>query len=510
MDLLVRKTTNRRGLWCGLISKAAPRVVGGSTNWNSTLYIASWKRGVHSDVVRHHMDCMRRYPPEFLDIQPLPEKGTKKKKEELKSAAEGFEAVVGIPASTTLDIIRYAKTQRESNQWKKLLLTWKEIRRGRDVFLKGLGSFDIMEIYERNVSARRTNWSFDILNLLKAKSLRKAYTERMKEYPDKDNRGVASASIEKTSIFEVRSSLARSMAVNVHELITNASPQELKEISFCDQEPPFPPFIEYERVTFRRHESFSRMVNHSFLRKCLYTGATSDDERYDGRSYQSRPFWLVGVHELQALGHFSQVPTYPFLIKLLSKEESCPQRQHLTQHHRFWNNPDNAGSLDEIERASRGGDEGWPQDWMSMEPRQILNIMREHHRIQGLGSDVQYSYLDYLPDSGQLKVLRSAHEIANAGDRLRNCAQMYTSDVERMKRVLVLLEDQNGKAVALGSYSLKDNWGQMGWEQIFEISNRRPSQATIDLYQEYSRILRGWHQESFLPDLRQAEARDLQ
>jgi len=64
----------------------------------------------------------------------------------------------------------------------------------------------------------------------------------------------------------------------------------------------------------------------------------------------------------------------------------------------------------------------------------------------------------------------------------------------------VLLEDDNGKAIALGSHPLKGAWPREGWTQIREACNRRPSEQTIDKYNEYSRTLRAWHRRTFVPE----------
>ena len=101
---------------------------------------------------------------------------------------------------------------------------------------------------------------------------------------------------------------------------------------------------------------------------------------------------------------------------LLALNEEEPRRQHLIRYQHWWNDPDHAGSLDELWpdatydhghiRAPEGTID-WPDGGESMRPQQLLNAMREGTRLKQLGPNVLYSYLDSLRDSGLLKVIRS-------------------------------------------------------------------------------------------------------
>ena len=221
-----------------------------------------------------------------------------------------------------------------------------------------------------------------------------------------------------------------------------------------------------------------------------------------------KPFWLLSVPELQCLGHFSKAlsgdlssDAYVHLLRLLMNEDTCPRRQHVLSHHHFWNDPDNIGSIDEIIGCNEH--QFWPEESQSMSPRQLLNALREHERERMMGPNIRFSYLDELPDEGRLKVLRSSHAIQRAANQLKNCARSYIHRVQQMKVVLILLEDNNGKAVALGMHPLQGEWTQEGWVQVREASNRQPSKESMDQFHGYSKIFRRWHRNTFVPARRQ-------
>jgi len=359
-----------------------------------------------------------------------------------------------------------------------------------------VGSFDINQTYDKRVSELRYKWSMDTLRLLKAAPLRKAYKTMMA----KGGGDIAA----KVDLDDARAALACSQDLNHIELMT--SPLEnLKERGFCDSSPPFPLFIEYHEAQYRFQVRFVRKINSSHLRKCLYSGATTSGTIAGNPDIPIlKPFWLLSVPELQCLGHFSKAlsgelssDAYGHLLRLLMNEDTCPRRQHVFSNYHFWNDPDNIGSIDEIIRWNEH--RFWPEESQSMSPRQLLNALREHERERMMGPNIRFTYLDELPDKGRLKVLRSSHAIHRAADQLKNCASSYIDDVEMMKAILILLEDNNGKAVALGLHPLRGEWTQEGWEQICEASSRQPSKESMDKFHGYSKIFRRWHRDTFVP-----------
>ena len=78
------------------------------------------------------------------------------------------------------------------------------------------------------------------------------------------------------------------------------------------------------------------------------------------------PFWLVGVDELQAVGHFPALrhDQRKHIVIILALD-SCPVRQHLITYHEWWNNEENANALDELNRMATRWYAGRPSRWVS-------------------------------------------------------------------------------------------------------------------------------------------------
>jgi len=464
---------------------------------------------------RHVLDSLRNTGSEDCAMVPLTDVLDD---EDCIAAMTGLENVIGIPARDVKRFFDYAPTSYEARHWKNILLTWKDIQKGNDVFLHGLGSFDIMSVYEQEISMRRRSFSRDILNLFKADFLRKAHGK------------IANArSNSKFSLEKIKHDLSETEDLDLFGLVSLASETDgFKTRGLCDSDPPFPPFIDWSRVHGFQHyrDYFRRRLCKRKLWKCLHSGAEKvpEDANAQGRHQtyhiSSRPFWLVPVGAIQPQGHFKAVLQHvgdinsisiaQDLTFVLSQEEDRAQRKHLIEHYGFWNNADNLGFFDEIANIARmeisDPEYLWPEDWESMCPRQLLAFLRDKHTIKG--PDFVYHHLESLSDTDGLVVLRSRHQIIDAGYRLGNCAAGYASKVQRKQCVLVLLNDATGKAVALGEHPLRGSWTETGWISILEKHNRVPSKATLDKFYAYSRVLRRWHRFVFVPEMkRQVAAR---
>ena len=117
-----------------------------------------------------------------------------------------------------------------------------------------------------------------------------------------------------------------------------------------------------------------------------------------------------------------------------------------------------------------------------MPPGLLLRTMRERVRERVLGPDVRFTHLDAVPDQGNLTVLRSRHEVIDAGEKLSNCAAMYAPAVARGECTLVALRSKTGKILALGRLSSRTR----GWAEVSEFANQRPSADTMRQFKEYS------------------------
>ena len=436
-----------------------------------------WKRSKHSYVpaiARDHFDSVVAAAPKLQTR--LKDNGwmTIESETDIDSALGGFEKVLGIPASNVRDILRKAPTKDSFEKGKKDLLSWKTIERGNDLFIKGRGKFSIVEVYNELVKSRRSMWAMEAVFTIKAQPLRRAYKSLCQ-----GSQKSRSASQETNSIDHIRMELAKTPEFNLLELFANENTNEiLKQKGFCSEYPPFPLFVNSLIYSFRDHDRYIRSIDPDILASCIYTGATN-----------SGFFWLPSVSELQVQAYFPYIDnsgTRESLTSLLAREESCRPRQHLIQHFDYWKQPDNVGSIDEIVRA----EETWPaDDEVSSDPRRLINFLRAQQQRQELGSEIIFEFLDDLPNRGRCKVLRTNYEVGEAAKRLRNCARSYIEDVDCRECILITLIDSAGKPIALAMYSLKFEV----YEQIYEVSNKLPSDDTKHAFDEYLKTIQEWH-----------------
>ena len=135
-------------------------------------------------------------------------------------------------------------------------------------------------------------------------------------------------------------------------------------------------------------------------------------------------------------------------------------------------------------------------------PVTLLRLLRELQIARLAGPDAHYAHLDSLPDGPintdgeQMQVLRSKHAIVQTAAHLRNCAARYATRVENKEYVLVSLVDtKSGGPKALGGLHVvraTDSHnhrhapgGVLRWDQVVEQRNREPSLATQDAFDAY-------------------------
>lgn len=113
-------------------------------------------------------------------------------------------------------------------------------------------------------------------------------------------------------------------------------------------------------------------------------------------------WWLISVPELQVLGHFPDaskagISAKEHLTLLVGKGDDCPQRKHLIRFHRYWNDADHAGALDELVDQARLwplnvnlNQYVWPTGGDEMQPQQLLAALRQANLNRFMGPDVRY------------------------------------------------------------------------------------------------------------------------
>ena len=131
-------------------------------------------------------------------------------------------------------------------------------------------------------------------------------------------------------------------------------------------------------------------------------------------------------------------------------------------------------------------------------PITLLRRVRELQTARLSGPDVHFTHLDSLADGPinacgeQLQVLRSKYAIIETAKRLRNCAASFATRVKDKRYVLVSLVDtKTGAPKALGGANVShignDNQRVVSdfWDQVVEHSNKTPSPATQAAFDAY-------------------------
>lgn len=150
----------------------------------------------------------------------------------------------------------------------------------------------------------------------------------------------------------------------------------------------------------------------------------------------------------------------------------------------------------------------WPAELTAgTKPLTLLRRLRELQQARLVGPDVYFAHLDSLADGPinaygeQMQVLRSKHAIVQTAARLSNCAASYATFVEHKEYVLICLVDTTtGAPKALGgAYVVRDltkeetaslrtvdgDPASLRWDQIVERKNRGPSLATRNAFDAY-------------------------
>jgi hypothetical protein len=448
---------------------------------------------------------------------------------ELKLALEGFENVTGILAEDVQAMFAHAPVHWQED-WKSRLLSWKDVKRGRDMFISGLSGFDIEAVYSEVVCDLRRKYVHEILSTLKAVHLRRIWKVNRANTEDtclpSNNPSI------QLPLDVIRNKLAESVDWDFFQTITEDT---LKKRWVHD------PVLEYDQRASaiplfatspsNGSNSLSSKISVNNFLACLCSGAVAvqsdeedkewedEDEEYqeyrqdgdgDDEAY-SRPFWLLTVSEVQTQQYFRKVlddnsgtsidsqKIRIALNKILAQEVSCPVREHVMKNRHFWNNIDEIGAIDEMVRVLLKGKDCFPENGESMTPRYLLNSLREQTRKRNLGPNETYPYLSSLPDNEKLQVLRSKYEINEVATKLRNCALSYCQFVEMEQCVLVSLKGGDGKPIALGMHRMDGFWTERGWEEIAETSNTLPSDETVAAFVSYNTIFRRWHREIYSP-----------
>lgn len=410
-----------------------------------------WAHEYAPAAVKAHLDMVQRHVDSFPGTyQTLDDSLTTP---EAQSAMENFERITGIEQEDTRLFLSFAP-KIHLEEWIQRLLTWKDVRSGKDIFIEGLGKFDANQELENQILLYRKRFALHVLCQFKIQCLRRKCKELKIHTGDlKSQQDILSSILDlDLASFWLKEGLHR-------------------KAKHCK---------DHGRVLFHNRDT-------NFFGQCILSGGVMIDSSDKG--HVSTPFWLPSVGDLRARGYFGNIKDrngQAFLRSMMSLPEDSYQRQHLLHFRKYWNSPDTLNHL--IKLKEEFAKSGWylPGDSL-LPPKQLVQILSRNT------VDPPYRYLSTLQDQeGEgIRFLRSSDQIRQVGLELGNCLRHTQNHSTPTTNFFVCLENENKHAMAVGQYAL--NCNSNPWKRIEENQGKYPSEATLAAFAAFDeKVIRPW------------------
>jgi len=377
------------------------------------------------------------------------------------------------------------------------VVQWENITQGSDVFVNSMGTFDLLSAYKRIVDRR---WRKHKINVL-----------------------------------------------SDFLCAFDSFPPELEELSVsglldtCDCDELFHSVIASvidEEIAANADAKNKKIDN---LKESLCLGISCEDvERCD--CFHGLPHWHVDMRDLWIEGCFPELtighnsgasePILPSLrdtiealyvhgpsplemdrreniVCLLKADKDLPARRHFVNCLSGWKSclATNADgfALDELAAFTKPrdcGDTAWPSNGMNLKPKALRNK---------LTLDFRFSHLDHLPDTPNLRVLRTLRDIEQVARDLENCAKRLVCLVRERRGIMVAFydEDKSGQltdkgATTLGLHTYDTDHLALDWcqiqmkkysmpgKQLGESYTTHPTKKALDAYSKYRPTIKEW------------------
>ena len=294
-----------------------------------------------------------------------------------------FERVIGVDQASIRELLspNCGLKSRLSRNCRQAILhnlgQWEGVCKGKDLFIKGLGSFNVIEVYEATLRQRLPAHSMALkaqaLDGYKATALKRVANEHRAQR----NKATAIRCLLENPEFDilqfVESQPGSSLLASA-QTPGNAAPTrtELANLIAC------PPSLVLTPTELRAHAYFPAVVSSKEWEQLCPTLLL--------------PLFCVPLRD----GRLRRPPKIWRLESLLADLTSEPC-QHLIRFAQWWNNEDNSNALDEILqdnsflRLSSPLPHGWPDGAVGMSPPQLLNKLREAQRLRVHGPNQRYS-----------------------------------------------------------------------------------------------------------------------
>jgi hypothetical protein len=303
--------------------------------------------------------------------------------------AEGLERVIGIPVEDIQELRIFRPVPSDFaysedplwlvREWhwedirRERFASWEGIRRGSNIFIKGLGKFDIMDAYQRGIIQQRKQWdAYKLVDGVHWKYLKPAF-QTFLDQRHQELRHVTPEASEGIEALELQEPANLNRAKEVRAFLVETRPPDFDLVGL------------FKTATckegFLKHCQGKRLLQlHAYL--------------YD-------PWWLLSVKDLQVYGYFGKAVSgesawsiHRSLTRILLRPEEDPIFQHLVRYSRYWNDPDRAVALDELLGH-------FPVDLQegcaTVVPDKLLRVLRERREREQkrqAGEDVRYEHLD--------------------------------------------------------------------------------------------------------------------
>ena len=469
----------------------------GRRTWSTTTTFRSSIHDMHTDHICHPENDRRRCQVLAADSRLL-------NTSELREAAANLEAVTDITPDMLEALHRHelegwhremalrkklgAKLEAWYQLWKEemlerhiavqrqAVLDWARVRRGSDLFVRGLGRFNIDVAVCKSLAdvfaQPRQIWGYDYcksfytIHLHSESTSARAEQERTLKYHH-------------TWVLRPQDVQARGHFPALDTgWIRFSGLQPLTRVGWLLALPDDHPI---RRHLIRFHAYWARPDNASTLHELVEAGEALSVAHVQQVGPQRRALLSeAGVTSMIGLAHLDDDQQARIAESCAANNRSLSKRVLRTL----------------VQNAAAELPRRWAAELNAgAQPITLLRRLRELETTRLAGPEVHFAHLDSLADGPinahgeQMQVLRSKHAIIQTAKRLRNCAAGYATRVKKNQYVLVSLVDtRTGAPKALGGVavvlklgaSIPCEFGESGpnWHQIVEQSNEAPSLAT--------------------------------
>lgn len=397
----------------------------------------------HLKMIR---DKRNLFPPKCLPNSTVLERILER--DGMSRALENFGRITGMQRQDAIELLRFAPVDQLDPHFVNRLLTWKDIDRGKNLFMHGAGTFNVRNVVQEFIIDCREAMLSDFTTFLSSDQFHR------EDYDGKE------------SLLQLRC-LGQSLGS-----------QESHRLSFFSQ-------------SSQSVSSFDGKQGLDWNRiwQCLFSGSL----RLSKTSTEYTPFWLPTVADLRLRGYFEKAIssqnsdqnqiTALVVLELLRRPPTCIQQQYLMQHRDYLNDPSMIVTL--VEAKMLFDESTWNKLKNNLPPpQQLISSLFE--------LSPGFEHLSTLRNHGKFRVLRNKYHLLQVGKKLHNCLRQgtYLDEVKEKEMIFVSLDgDVPGKPVAVGRYSLRERC----WKDIGTSLNTEASATYGPIFVEYeTKFIRPW------------------